>query len=89
MCIRDSIERHHPSRFRATGRWVLAGAVALGGALGLAVPLQPSRVAATFAFLAGGIVLNALAEELPHSHESVFWAFLVGATLFAAVLSAI
>lgn len=38
------------------------------------------------AFLAGGVVLNVLKEELPEERESSFGAFAVGATLYAAIV---
>jgi hypothetical protein len=38
------------------------------------------------AFLASGVVLNALKEELPEEREGRFWAFAIGAALFAALL---
>jgi hypothetical protein len=37
-------------------------------------------------FLAGGVVMNVLKEELPEERESRFWAFLLGAGLYAGVL---
>ena len=40
------------------------------------------------AFLAGGIVLNVLKEELPEQRESHFWAFALGTGLYAALLLA-
>ena len=39
-----------------------------------------------FAFLAGGIVLNVLKEELPRERKSRFWAFALGTVAYAALL---
>jgi hypothetical protein len=39
-----------------------------------------------FAFLAGGVVLNVLKEELPEERESRFWAFALGAASYTALL---
>lgn len=39
-----------------------------------------------FAFLAGGVVLNVIKEELPHDRKSSFWAFFVGALFYAMIL---
>ncbi|WP_348249527.1 hypothetical protein [Leptolyngbya sp. GB1-A1] len=39
-----------------------------------------------FAFLAGGVVLNGLKEELPEERESRFWAFAMNAIGYAAPL---
>ena len=45
-----------------------------------------AAVVVLFAFLAEGVVLNVLKEELPEERESRFWAFALGATLYAAIL---
>ncbi len=39
-----------------------------------------------FAFLAGGVVLNVLKEELPEDRKSRFSAFAVGSAAYAALL---
>jgi zinc transporter ZupT len=49
-------------------------------------PFPPQFIGLLFAFLAGGIVLNVLKEELPEDRESQFWAFVVGAAVYSAVL---
>jgi zinc transporter ZupT len=70
-------------------RWILAGAVLGGWALGVAVELPEEAIAVLFAFLAGGIVLNVLKEELPEERESRFLPFLLGSAGYAALLLAI
>ena len=77
---------HHGSLYRRRGRWLLAAAVALGVALGAAVAVPAGVLAVLFAFLAGGIVLNVIKEELPEERESRFPAFAVGAAGYAALL---
>lgn len=52
-------------------------------------PWIPLALAAITAFLAGGIVLNVLKEELPEERESRFWAFALGATSYATILLAL
>jgi hypothetical protein len=42
--------------------------------------------ATMFAFLAGGIILNVLKEELPEERESRFSAFTAGTAAYAALL---
>jgi hypothetical protein len=39
-----------------------------------------------FSFLAGGVVLNVLKEELPEERKSNFWAFLFGVVFYAGLL---
>ena len=41
-----------------------------------------------FAFLAGGIILNVLKEELPEERQSYFLPFLLGVILYAGLIMA-
>lgn len=38
------------------------------------------------AFIAGGIILNVLKEELPPARESRYWTFALGATAYGTLL---
>ena len=49
----------------------------------------PVWLAVLFAFLAGGVILNVIKEELPEEQESLFWAFALGAALYTALLLAL
>ena len=80
---------HHKDAYRRLGRWALAGAIVLGWALGVAADIGEAAVAVLVAFLAGGIILNVLKEELPQERESRFWAFSAGAAAYAALLIAL
>ena len=46
-------------------------------------------LAVLFAFLAGGVIMSFLKEELPEERESSFCAFALGATLYAVLLLAL
>jgi hypothetical protein len=78
----------HGTIYHEVGRWALAAAPVLGWLLGVASQVPPLVVSTLFAFLAGGIVLNVLKEELPEDRQSRFWAFAGGAALYAALLLA-
>ena len=80
--------RDHRAAYDRVSRWVLAGALLAGWALGLATRLPFLAVGCLFAFLAGGVVLNVLKEELPKERESRIGPFLVGAVFYAALLLA-
>jgi hypothetical protein len=84
-----SLREHHRDRYDRLGRWVLAGAVPLGWVLGIVVELSAPIFAALLAFLAGGIALNALKEELPAEREGRFGAFAIGAGGCTVVLLAL
>lgn len=83
------LREHHKRDYRRLGRWILASAVLLGWTIGLAVEVPEAAIAVVIAFLAGGIVLNVLKEELPAERESRYWAFALGATAYAALLVAL
>lgn len=77
---------HHREHYHTPGRWILALAVLAGAVLGVWVPLSEPVVLGILAFIAGGIVLNVLKEELPVERESRFGAFAIGMVGFAALL---
>ncbi len=77
---------HHEDAYGRVGRWVIAAAVMLGWGLGLAITLPPVAVGGLFAFLAGGVILNVLKEELPEERRSRFGAFLFGVMAYGALL---
>ncbi len=78
---------HHGRLYARYGRWIVAAAVLAGWALGVLLEPREGVIATLFAFLAGGIVLNVLKEELPEERESRFSAFVVGAAAYAALLT--
>ena len=82
------LREHHKHQYHRTGRWILAVAVFAGWGLGLATAIHESALAALFSFLAGGVILNVLKEELPEERKSRFWAFALGSGLYAALLLA-
>ncbi len=79
----------HKARYTRVGRWLLAAAVVAGAALGLGGRIHEAVLAALVSFLAGGVVLNVLKEELPEDRASRFWPFALGAAGYAALLMAI
>mgnify|MGYP006287421779 CR=1 FL=1 len=78
--------RHHGTVYQDVGRWVLAGSVLVGAAVGYATELHEAWLALLFAFLAGGIVFNVLIEELPEVEWRRFGAFLAGAVVYTTLL---
>lgn len=77
---------HHKSSYKHIGRWILAAAILVGWGIGQATELPEAAIAVLFAFLAGGVILNVLKEELPEERKSRFWAFALGAAVYAALL---
>lgn len=79
----------HKARYTQTGRWLLSVAVVAGAATGLWTEIHEAVVAGLVSFLAGGVVLNVLKEELPEERESRFWPFALGAAGYTVLLMAL
>jgi zinc transporter ZupT len=82
------VERHGDV-YRAVGRWLLAGAILAGWLASLVGVPGEATVPLLLGFLAGGIVLNVLKEELPEQRRSRFGTFAVAAVAYAALLLAV
>lgn len=83
------LREQHKNAYLRVGRWALSAAILLGWTLGLLVEVPEFSIVAITAFLAGGVVLNVLKEELPEERESRFWAFALGAALYSTILLAL
>lgn len=81
------LRAHHKRHYAGIGRWVLVAAPLLGLAAGFGSTLTPAALAVLFAFLAGGILVNVLKEELPQERQAKFWPFLVGVLVYALLAS--
>lgn len=80
------LREHHQRAYDRLGRWILAGAIVSGWLLGQAIEVSAAAIAATWALVSGGIILNVLKEELPENQESHFGAFAGGALIYALLL---
>ena len=83
------LREHHGRIYHRYGRWLLAGAVLFGLVVGSLTPVSEFALAVLLAFLAGGIVLNVIKEELPSERRSRFWAFVVGTAGYSLLLLAV
>lgn len=81
-----SLRDHHQEAYHRVGRWIVSGGLLIGFAIGLIWTVPEWAIAVVYAFLAGGIILNAIKEELPGEKQSRFWAFAAGTTGYAVVL---
>ncbi|MCJ8165255.1 hypothetical protein MKJ04_10405 [Pontibacter sp. E15-1] len=80
------LQEHHQKSYSKIGRWVLVAAIVVGWAVGYVVEVSEAAVAMVMAFIGGGVVLNVLKEELPEQRKSRYWAFVLGASLYAILL---
>ncbi|MEM9120234.1 MAG: hypothetical protein AAGD09_20455 [Cyanobacteria bacterium P01_F01_bin.56] len=83
------LREHHKDLYNRIGRWLLAGAIVCGWALGEAFHLEAAAVLAIWSLMAGGIILNVLKEELPEEQDSHFGFFCAGAAVYGLVLLAV
>ena len=81
-----SLSEHHGHRYRSVGRWLLVLALGSGAATAALADLSDAVVAGMVAFLAGGIILNVIKEELPSQRRSRFWAFAAGTVGYTLLL---
>lgn len=81
-----SLWEDHKRAYSRIGKWILAAAVICGWVIGTQTEINEAITAVLFAFLAGGIILNILKEELPHERESRFWTFALGAMGYSGLL---
>lgn len=80
---------HHGRAYHRYGRWILSAAVFVGLAVGYVTAVSELWLALLFSFLAGGIILNVIKEELPTERQSRFWAFVLGVFVYSLVLTRI
>lgn len=81
-----SLLQHHEKMYHDTGRWIMAGAVAVGWGIGIIFTVPTIISSALFAFLAGAIIVNSFKEELPEDKESNFGFFLTGSALYTILV---
>ena len=86
VVIDAGLRHHHGATYHRWGRWILAVAVLVGFACGYVLEDVEVLFAVFVPFLSGGVVLNAIKDELPADRESRFWAFAAGAVGYAALL---
>ncbi len=83
------LRQDHKHNYDRSGRWILAAAIMVGWAIGAGTKIHQAAIAVLFAFLAGGVILNVLKEELPEERQSHFGSFAIGAAGYTLLLLAI
>ena len=80
------LREHYKDLYHKFGRHILSLAVVLGLILGQVMTIGKPMIAVLFGFLAGGVILNVLKEEVPKERKSRFWAFAAGAGGYSLLL---
>ncbi len=77
------IHKEHYDRY---GRWLLAVSITIGWIIGVFTEVNVLILSVLSSFLAGGVILNVLKEELPEERESSFLAFFIGLIGYSILL---
>lgn len=85
----EALADRHPRRYHRYGQWALGAAVAAGGLAGSIYPLTPVSYTIGLGLLTGGIIFNAIKDELPRTRQSRFWAFAIGGAGYGVILLAL
>jgi hypothetical protein len=80
------LREHHKEGYERAGRWIISAAVLVGWTTGVLTELPERTIALVLAFIAGGIVLNVLKEELPGERRARFMPFIAGAIAYTVLL---
>jgi zinc transporter ZupT len=83
----NALRRDYGGRYDRVARWLLALAAGMGWLSGLLFRLPGEPMALLFAFLAGGLLLNVLKEELPAERRSRVLPLLLGVGGYAAMVA--
>jgi hypothetical protein len=80
---------HHKASYDRYGRWILALAVLAGYVIGAGYQVAEPTIAVLWAFVAGGLILNVIKDELPEHRESALGFFVAGLAGYTALLVAV
>ncbi|MFP8951813.1 hypothetical protein ACLI4Z_02400 [Natrialbaceae archaeon A-arb3/5] len=81
-----ALAQHHGEFYSRIGRHVLTAAVLLGALIGAVYTISDVPFAVLLGLLTGGIVYNAIKDELPQTEASRFWPFVVGSLAYGSLL---
>ena len=79
---------HYKEQYSRRGRWLLILALLAGWGIGQVTDLPQVYLAAIFSFVAGGVIMNVLKEELPEDRRSSLLAFVAGVGGYAVLVAA-
>lgn len=84
--VNHGLRQHHRKIYDKYGRWILSFGSFIGFLIGYTMEVNELFISILFSFLAGGIILNILKEELPEERKSSFGAFLIGSIGYSILL---
>jgi len=84
--ITCSLSSHYHAVYDRRGAYLPALASLVGWASALTLNIPTQIVLNLVAFVCGGVVVNAAIAELPKERQGRYWFFLMGATVYTALL---
>lgn len=76
----------HKEDYDKFGRYLLAAAIFAGWLIGTLTEVSELIISFLTAFIAGGVILNVMKEELPEERASSFSAFFIGLVAYSCLL---
>jgi uncharacterized protein YqgC (DUF456 family) len=86
LTVDHSLGREYGARYYGSGRWLLAGAILVGGFAGIATSMSEDLLATLLGLNSGGVIINSMIMELPKEKEGRFWPFCLGALAYSLLL---
>ncbi len=84
--LNSGFRRHHLALYDGVVRWIFAGVTLAGWLIGILTKVHPVTVGMWSAFIAGGIIVTAMREELPNEADTRFFPFLSAIVITTALL---
>lgn len=81
-----ALRERHRAAYHNLGRWLIVSALGVGWLVGKLTEISDPALGLLIAFLAGGVILNVMKEELPEERRSSFTAFAAAAAGYTVVL---
>ncbi len=86
LSVGHGMHREYGTLYEKIGAWVLASCAVAGWSAGMLITLQKPVVAVLLGFVAGGVIVNTMIEELPREKEGRFTPFVLGAVVYTTLL---
>ena len=86
MVTDHALYDHFGHSYKRSGRWLLVFAIFSGWVLSVFVEIPEVYIGLIFSFLAGGVIMNVLKEELPKERDSNLLAFCLGILAYSVIL---
>jgi hypothetical protein len=81
-----ALRERHREAYHNLGRWLIVSALGVGWLVGELTEISDAALGLLIAFLAGGVILNVMKEELPEERRSSFTAFAAAAAGYTLIL---